>query len=121
MAKNFRFHDWSVYKESKEIVTIIMKLVQHLPAQYRFEFGNQILRSSLSIVLNIAEGSGKGTDKDFNRFLSIALGSVNETFAAIDVFRENGLITNEEFQDVSKKLESVSNQLGGFKKKLKKS
>ena len=116
--ERFRFLEWQVYRDAKEIVSIVVKLVKELPNEYRFEMGNQVIRSAFSIVLNIAEGSGKGSDKDFNHFLNISIGSINETLAAVDVFRDNKLISEEKFQEIKSKLESIANQLGGFKKKL---
>ncbi|MFH0890500.1 MAG: four helix bundle protein [Candidatus Liptonbacteria bacterium] len=114
----FRFLEWKAYKEAKQLFSIILKTVKKLPKEYRFELGSQIVRSSLSIVLNIAEGSGKVSDKELNRFIEIALGSVSETLAGCDVIKEEGFISREEFQGIYVKLDSISNQLGGFKKKL---
>jgi len=117
----FRFLKWEVYQDSKKLFFLTLKLVKNLPKEYRFELGSQTIRCALSIILNIAEGSGKASDKELNRFIEIALGSVNELVAAMDVLRDNKFITNGEFNDVYGLLNSISNQLGGFKKKLKKS
>lgn len=46
---------------------------------------DQLLRSSSSIVLNIAEGSGKPTTADRRRFYAIALGSLRESMAALEI------------------------------------
>jgi len=54
-----------------------------LPSHLR----DQLLRASLSIVLNLAEGSGKPTLKDKRRFYAIALGSCRETQALLHVTR----------------------------------
>ena len=89
-----------------------------MPKEYRFELGSQIIRSTLSIILNIAEGSGKISDKELNRFIEISLGSANETLAASDVLKDNNLITLDEFKNIYDRLYSISSQLGGFKKKL---
>lgn len=115
----FRFLDWVVYRDAKTLLTLILKIVKKLPKEYRFELGSQVVRSTFSIILNIAEGSGKVSDKELNRFIEISLGSVNETLASMDIFKENGFITSEEFSDIYDRLYSISNQLGGFKKKLK--
>lgn len=117
----FRFLNWRVYKESKELTSYIIKIVKKLPKEYRFKLGSQIIRSSYSITLNIAEGSGKSSDRDMNHFFNIAHGSVYETLAAADVLRYNGFITQDEYQDIFNMLHSIGNQLGGFQKKLKKS
>ena len=60
----FRFKRWDVYKESKELFKIIVKVVDKLPNKYRYPIGDQVIRSSLSVVLNIAEGCGKDSDKE---------------------------------------------------------
>jgi len=114
----FRFLEWEVYKDSKELMSVIFKIVNKMPKEYRFELGSQIIRSTFSIILNVAEGSGKVSDKELNRFIEISLGSVNETLAASDVLKDNNLITLDEFKNIYDRLYSISSQLGGFKKKL---
>ncbi len=114
----FRFVNWKVYQESQELFTFILKLVKKIPKEYRFELGSQVIRSSFSIILNIAEGSGKSSDKELNRFFEIALGSVYETMAATDTLLHNKFITQDEFANVVQKADSISKQIGGFKKKL---
>ncbi len=116
--EQFRFKEWSVYKDSRDILKLIFEIVHKLPKEFRFEIGSQLIRSSLSISLNIAEGSGKSSDKEMNRFFEIALGSVCETLAGVDILEYNNLITEEESKKIENLLISISKQLGGFKKKL---
>lgn len=115
----FRFLDWKVYKDSREVFKKILEIIATLPNERRFDVGSQLTRSALSISLNIAEGSGKHSDKEMNRFFNIALGSVNETVASLDILRDNKLITGEKFDQIIGMLREVTNQLGGFKKKLR--
>ena len=118
-TKNFfRFLEWPVYSDSKRFAHKSFKVVKSLPKEYRFEIGSQIIRSSISVVLNIAEGSGKNSDKDFNHFLNISLGSLSETIAAFDILRDNKLIPESEFLELVDLGGIISTQLGGFKKKL---
>ena len=114
--KKFRFLTWKVYKDSKELFSEILKVVRKLPKEYRFEIESQIIRSTLSVILNIAEGSGKSTDKELNHYFNIALGSLYEVLASIDVLKDNEFITKEKFKELFKKIDEISNQLGGFKK-----
>ncbi|MEK7635946.1 MAG: four helix bundle protein [Patescibacteria group bacterium] len=116
--KNFRFLDWEVYTDSKVLFSLILKLVKKLPKEYRFELGSQIIRCCFSIILNIAEGSGKASDKELNRYINISLGSATELLAAIDVLKDNNFITINEFNEIFDKINSIVNQLGGFKRKL---
>lgn len=80
---------------------------------------DQVRRSSLSVVLNVAEGSSKQSDRDFNRFIAIALGSVDETIAGLEVSLELKLISQKQFEHFLTSYEAISRQLGGFSKYLK--
>src|SRR5581483_6116563 len=52
---------------------------------------DQLLRASLSVVLNVAEGSAKPTAKERCRFYSIALASCRETQALIEILQREDL------------------------------
>ncbi len=119
--KKFRFLEWQVYKDSHELFSFVLKITEKLPQKYKYDLGSQINRSALSIILNIAEGSGKISDAELNRFLDIALGSAYETLAAADTFLRNNIVTKEEFDFIHKKIATICDQLGGFKKNIKKS
>jgi four helix bundle protein len=93
-------------------------LTKKFPREY-WELGDQVRRCSLSICLNIAEGSAKRSDKDFNRFLEIALGSVNEAVAVLDIAQNEKLISRELFLKHFMQAEIITKQLGGFSKKLR--
>lgn len=116
--KLFRFLEWEVYKEAQAAFTEVVKIVRELPADLRYTLGSQIIRSSLSVILNIAEGSGRVTDKEMSRFFDISIGSINETIAALDSLLRLNYISEKRFNDLFEKYKSISRQLGGFKKKL---
>lgn len=74
----------TVYQKSIEFVAFVAALLPRLQSP----FGNirdQLLRSSQSIVLNIAEGNGKRSPADRRRFFEIARGSAMESAATLDV------------------------------------
>lgn len=112
----FRFLDWQVYKNSKELFSVILELINKMPREYRFELGSQIIRCAFSVILNIAEGSAKKSDKELNRYMDISLGSLNELLAAVDVLMSTGFINKQEFSIIQLKAESIAKQLGGFKR-----
>jgi four helix bundle protein len=116
--KQFRFLDWQVYIDSQKLFSYILKIVRRLPREHRYDLGSQLLRSSSSITLNIAEGSGKQSEKELNRFIEIALGSSYETLANLDTLRLNNFINEEEFISTRDMLTNICSQLGGLKKKL---
>ena len=118
--KQFNFLDWPVYKDAQELVSFSLKIVKKLPKEHRFELSSQLIRSSSSVVLNIAEGSGKSSRKDFSHFIDIALGSLYETLANMDILRIriNQLVNDADFELAKEKTANIARQLGGFKKKL---
>ena len=63
--------DWKVYKDSQELFKLVLKIVKKLPREFRFELGSQLTRSAFSVILNIAESSGKASDKELNRYINI--------------------------------------------------
>jgi len=84
-----------------------------------FSFRDQIKRATLSIVLNIAEGSAKKSDKDFAKFLEISVASANEVAACIDIMYELDKLNKVEYYEIMNEIESIIKQLGGFIKKLR--
>lgn len=71
--KNFK--NLKVWQNGIELVVDVYKRLESFPKEEIYGLTGQIKRSSVSIPSNIAEGSGRGSNKDFNRFLDIALGS----------------------------------------------
>ena len=114
----FRFLNWQVYKDAKELFRYVYDIISKLPKELRYELGGQILRAGSSVILNIAEGSGKSTDKELRRYFDISLGSLYELVAGADILVDNGLIQKDQFAVVLKKSENIAKQLGGFRKTL---
>jgi len=117
--KKFRFLEWNVYRDSQDLCKSVFDRAGSLPQQHRYGVGDQLVRSCTSVILNIAEGSGKTSDKELNRFLDIALGSLYETLAGADMLRKNNFITEESFLSVQSAAAGMCDQLGGFKKSIR--
>jgi four helix bundle protein len=115
---SFRFLKFKVYQDAKNFYKDIQNMIKQLPQEEKFALGDQLRRSSLSIVLNIAEGSDRGSDKDFARFLKNALGSLNETVAGIDIAYSNKYIEKTLCGQLLRSADSLSKQLAAFGLKL---
>ncbi|MFH0959188.1 MAG: four helix bundle protein, partial [Pseudomonadota bacterium] len=72
-----------------------------------------------SIVLNIAEGAEKQSDKDFSRFLNISVGSTNEVVACLDCALRDGYISTEEHSECLQSAEKIIRQLKAFLAKVR--
>src|SRR3989344_39421 len=112
MLMAFRYRKFKVYQDAIKLHSLIVKLVANFPVEFR-HLTDQIKRAALSIVLNIAEGSARFSDKDFNRFIGNSLGSVDEVVSCCEVALAEKLIYQIEFSEIEKLAFEVSNQLGG--------
>jgi four helix bundle protein len=69
------FKQLLIWQKGFEIAAQSFKLIETFPKEERFSLSNQITRASVSIASNIAEGSSRTSEKDYNRFLELSLGS----------------------------------------------
>ena len=79
---------------------------------------NQWLRATISVPMNIAEGSAKQSDREFIRFLRIARGSANESEYHAILARDLGLLNEEQFEELNIKTQAVSKMLAGLIRRL---
>lgn len=91
-------------------------LTSELPSDERFGLKSQVNRCAVSIPSNIAEGSGRGTNKDFRRFLDMSLGSSYELETQL-------ILTQDLFKidatNVKQELNEVQKMIVGFRRNLK--
>ncbi len=118
--ETFRFLKFPVYQESKLFYKSCCVLTRSFSREF-WELGDQLRRAALSSCLNIAEGSAKYSDKDFHRFIEIALGSINESVACLDIAKDTKLVTEAKFTELSDAALSITKQLGDLAKKLRSS
>ena len=115
----FNCENLEVYKLSRRFVTIIYKLTGKFPADEKFGLTSQIKRSATSIPLNIAEGSGKSSTKDFANFIRIAIGSTIETGTSLKIAIDLKFITQEDYNRIDATIEKLYFKLIGLHKYLK--
>jgi|SRR3989344_2099131 len=113
--QNKSFEDLLVWSKSRDFVKVIYITFQDNRNYY---FKDQILRATLSIMNNIAEGYERDSDKDFRRFLYMAKGSVAEVRSMLYVASDLTFVSRGEFDRLYKQSLEISKMLGGFIKKL---
>ena len=72
------FKDLDVWNESIRLAKMVYSITSSFPKSEQFGLVSQLRRAVVSISANIAEGHGRGTRRDYNRFVTIALGSARE-------------------------------------------
>lgn len=115
----FRFRNFPVYQEARRFICDVYLLAQRLPKSEQFELASQLRRAATSILLNLAEGSMRRSDLEFNRFISMAIGSVGEVVSILDICLDQKYITGETHLRFVVKCESIAKQLYGFSRILK--
>lgn len=115
----FRFKKFPVYLKIKNFIKDIFSITSKFSTKYQYDLGSQVRRAAISILLNLAEGSGRSSDKEFNRFVLISIGSLYEVIAGFDIALDNNLILKEDYNKILLQSEEIKNQLGGLSKKLK--
>jgi four helix bundle protein len=119
MAKIEKFEDIQAWKKARELVNEIYKASNDGLFARDFGLRDQIRRAAVSVMLNIAEGFARKTNREFSRFLAIAHGSVAETQAALYVALDQKYIQREQFERLYKMAEETSRMIMGFSKYLK--
>ena len=93
MATISDIEELEIWQKAKELTT---EIYQYTCKVKDFSFNDQIHRSAISIAANIAEGFGRGGNKEFSNFLFIALGSLYETKSHLLIGFELNYFTHEE-------------------------
>jgi four helix bundle protein len=85
------FKELKIWQKGFQIAINCYKVTTTFPAQEKFGLVSQINRAAISVPSNIAEGSSRNSDKDYNRFIEISLGSCFEAETQLLITKELGL------------------------------
>ncbi len=100
------------------LVQDIFKVTKSFPKTEEFRLTNQILRAVYSVPANIAEGCSRNSNKDFSRFMYIALGSLNETEYFLILAKDLEYLKAHEFVKLSDKVVEIRKMLTSYIKTL---
>lgn len=112
------FKELIVWQKGRRFVKDIYLLTKKFPQEELFVLTSQMRRAAISISSNIAEGSGRGTDKDFARFIDIATGSSFELESQLYVAYGLAYYPEEELDNYLNKIQEIQKMLFYFKKHL---
>ena len=107
----FDFEKLEVYKMALEFIGKIYNMYGKLPYMIQKSIGSNLLNAAMSIACNIAEGSGRRSEKEKKRFFIISQGSTFECIPALRVLHQGQKITNEEFEYLYNTCCSISKML----------
>jgi four helix bundle protein len=108
------YENLEIYKLAEELADQIWDIVWEWKTLAQDTVGKQIIRSAESIGANIAEGSGRGSDQDYRRFLRIARGSLNETRHWLRRAFKRKLLTETQIIELTPIIEKLTPKLNAY-------
>ena len=103
---------------SREFCKEIYKITSFFPSDEKFGLVSQLRRASVSVASNIAEGSSRKSNKDFSRFLIIALGSCYEIETQLLISMDLDFISDKQNNELQEKLNSIIKMMSKFNSTL---
>ena len=119
-SKIQRFEDLIIWQKSLKVSKKVFILSDSGPLSREYSLKDQLRRSSLSIISNIAEGFGRYGKKDFRHFLSIANGSANELRAQLHLTKELGFVSAKEADELIELCAAISRMIKGLRNSVNK-
>ncbi len=114
---NLKFEDLLVYQKALNFSHEIFTETKGWPKEHTYSIIDQLRRASLSIVLNLAEGSSR-TNAEFRRFITISRGSAHECIPIIEIAFRQKYITSEQKEIWVEEIISISKMLSKLKSSI---
>ncbi len=113
------FKELKIWQFGIQIAEEVYLISKGFPQEEQFGLTSQLRRAAISIPSNIAEGAGRKTDKDFNRFLDMANGSINEVETQVLLALRLGFVEpSEKIDELLKRLDEVQKMIFSLQKSL---
>ncbi|KIO54294.1 four helix bundle protein [Flavobacterium hibernum] len=114
-----QFEKLKIWQKAMDIAVHVYEISALLPNDEKFNLIHQIKKCAVSIPSNIAEGSGRNSDKEFMHFLGIANGSTFELITQLILAKRLKLVNEDLIQPTINQLVEVSNMNFSFQRSLK--
>ena len=112
------FRTLGVWEKSHTLTLRIYELPRAFPKEELFGLTSQIRRASSSIGANIAEGCGRESDGDFQRFLQIAFGSLNDVDYHLLLAFDLKIIDQSNYQSILEMIIEIKRMLSALIRKV---
>ena len=112
------FRDLKVWEKAHQLVKGLYQATGHFPTEEKFGLTAQMRRAAVSIPANIAEGCGRGSDRDMARFLQMSMGSASELEYELLLAHELGLLDSQSLQELAERTTEVKRMLASLIRRL---
>ncbi len=100
-----------VYHDAYFFVLEVYQVTKKFPKEEEHNITSQLKRASVSIPLNIAEGSAKASNREFAYFLNTAYASAKEVEVLLDLSRDLGYLKEDQYIHLATKLDQLNAKL----------
>ena len=114
----FSFENLEVYGVARRLIKDIYILQSSFPKEEQYALCDQIRRAAMSIIANLAEGSGRTSLKEKVHFIEISFGSMTEVFCELQTACDLGYITKKQFDDLRPQFSDVARMLSGLRNRF---
>ena len=115
----FKFEELKVWQRAIDLTGDIDQLTRSFPKDELYVLTKQIKNAADSIALNIAEGSTGQSDKEFNRFLGMALRSGIEVVSCLYIGKKRNIIKQNDFERLYDELTQITRMIQALRNSLK--
>ena len=112
------FRDLKVWEKAHQLTLSVYRATARFPSEEKYGLASQMRRSAASIPSNIAEGCGRGGDRELARFLQIAMGSASELEYQLLLCRDLDLLQGSVYTKLEKPTIEVKRMLTSLIRKL---
>jgi four helix bundle protein len=112
----FNFGKLEVWKKTISFVDKIYNATRTFPQEEVFVVTSQLRRAAISISLNIAEGAGRKSKKEFKHFITIAYGSLCEIITLLEISFKRRYLNKDSYNKLYKDCEEIAKMLSGLSK-----
>jgi four helix bundle protein len=116
----FRFEKLDVWQRAMQWNDLVYTATMEFPKFEQFGLTSQLRKSSISVPSNIAEGSGRTSNKDNARFIEISYGSLMEAVCQCIIAQRQGYLQEETFFMIYNEAQELSRMLSGLRSFLTK-
>jgi len=113
------YKDLIVWQKSIPLVVLIYTITRGFPQEELYGLISQMRKSAISIPSNIAEGYGRRSSGDYQRFLNVSMGSLFELETQVLIASELGFVGEAAYADASAQIDEIERMLSALIEKLK--
>lgn len=115
----FKFENLEIWKQALELSDQVNRLAVTFPKEEMFILSSQMRRAADSAVLNIAEGSQGQSNKEYARFLNMAIRSSLEVVSCLFIAERRGYCANIPHSPIYRDAEVLIKRTQALRNKLK--